>query len=363
MGETSVEWTRRPRSDGSLMPGYSFNPWTGCSKLSPACDNCYAESWAKRAGRPELWQGERRRTTDAYWRQPLRWNRDAESAGERRMVFCASLADVFDNQSDPAWRADLWTLIAETPNLDWLLLSKRPQNIAKMLPAPTLFGDDRDHNPNYLWPWPNVWLGTTVESQAEADRRIPHLLSVPARIRFLSCEPLLGPVDLSRVTMRAGDGVSYGYWPLLRAVDPWQQGQNVAALSDRMNPGIDWVIAGGESGAKARPSHPDWFRSLRDQCAAAGVPFHFKQYGQFMPAPWKLERLPGETDAEYIARSDAEGATHSVSPSGFIYKPAHKAWSLERAIGCEPHAGLRLVGKKAAGRLLDGKLHHEFPAA
>jgi protein gp37 len=154
---------------------HTFNPWVGCTPVSRACDFCYAEAWAKRTGHPELWQGQRRRTTAANWREPLKWNRAAAAAGERHRVFCASLADVFDNQVPAQWREDLWGLIRETPSLDWLLLTKRPQNIAGMLPAQFDEGD--------RWPerWPNVWLGTTVENQDEADRRIPHLLAVPAR--------------------------------------------------------------------------------------------------------------------------------------------------------------------------------------
>jgi protein gp37 len=150
MAETSkIEWTDA-----------TFNPWVGCTKISPACDHCYAEGWAKRAGNPELWQGERRRTSVANWRMPVKLNAKAMAEGRRRRVFCASLADVFDNQVPAEWRADLWALIRATPMLDWQLLTKRPQNIARMLPA------------NWGKGWPNVWLGTTVENQTEANRRI-----------------------------------------------------------------------------------------------------------------------------------------------------------------------------------------------
>jgi len=229
MGENSkIEWC-----------DHTFNPFVGCTKISPACDHCYAEGWAKRTGGANLWQGERRRTTDANWRQPLKWNREAEASGVRRKVFCASLADVFDNQVPVEWRTDLWRLIRETPHLDWLLLTKRPQNIAKMLPGPLS---------THPWPWPNVWLGTTVENQEEADRRIPHLLAVPAAVRFLSCEPLLGELNL----------------------EPYFDC-------------IDWVIAGGESGPNARPPMIRWARTLREQCWAYHVPFFFKQWGEFAP--------------------------------------------------------------------------------
>lgn len=268
---TGIEWA-----------DHTFNPWIGCTKVSPACDHCYAEDWAKRFKGP-AWGKERRRTSAANWRQPLKWNREAPAFrakhGRPPMVFCASLADVFDNQVPDEWRADLWELIIQTPNLVWLLLTKRPQNILKMVPPGWL--EERrgllDH----------VWLGTTVENQAEADRRIPHLLSVPAAKRFLSCEPLLGPVDLGRIPLAAqiNDGDEF-------------RDAEVNCLSGGMivsRPGIDalvrspskidWVIAGGESGREARPSEREWFQSLRDQCAVAEVPFFFKQWGEFAPAP------------------------------------------------------------------------------
>jgi protein gp37 len=143
---------------------HTFNPWLGCTKVSPGCDRCYAESWARRTGQRRLWEGERRRTTEQNWREPLRWNARGERDGRRHRVFCASLADVFDNQVPDEWRADLWKLIAATPALDWLLLTKRPQNIARMLPAD--------------WSgWRHVWLGATAENQHELDRRLAHCRS------------------------------------------------------------------------------------------------------------------------------------------------------------------------------------------
>lgn len=215
---------------------HTFNPWLGCTKVSRACDFCYAEAYAKRIGKPELWQGERRRTSQVYWRQPIKWNRDAAAAGVRRRVFCASLADVFDNQTNVHWRDELWTLISVTPRLDWLLLTKRPQNIRHMLPH----GWDGG--------WPNVWLGTTTENQEEFDRRYPYLAALPARVHFISYEPALGPLSL-----------------------------------ERAYPVPDWVICGGESGAHARPMDPNWARDVRDDCTAAGVAFHFKQWGGLRP--------------------------------------------------------------------------------
>lgn len=232
MAENSkIEWT-----------DHTFNPWVGCTKVSPACDHCYAEAWAKRAGSPELWKGERRRTKT--WGDPVRWNRIAEETGVRARVFCASLADVFDNQVPQVWRDDLFALIKATPNLDWLLLTKRPQNIANMLPVDWVIA-----------PYFNVWLGTTVENQSEAERRIPALLDVDATIHFLSCEPLLGPVSITR----------------------WVEGIQF--------PGISWVICGGESGGGKRPMDLEWARSLRNQCRACRTKFFMKQIDKVQPIP------------------------------------------------------------------------------
>ena len=255
MGENSkIEWC-----------DHTYNPWVGCTKVSPACDHCYAESWAKRAGTPELWQGERRRTSEANWRQPLKWNRDAERDGVRRKVFCASLADVFDNQVPIEWLVDLLDLIFETTHLDWLLLTKRPQNIVKRLREAADVGRGVVSGAIYQWldggkPPPNVWLGTTVENPDEC-RRIDHLRAIPAKVRFLSAEPLLREIrpDLT---------------------------------------GIHWVICGSESGPKARPCDLDWVRSVRDQCMRAGTAFFWKQHavnGRKIPIP----ELDGKQWAEF----------------------------------------------------------------
>ena len=227
---------------------HTFNPWIGCTKVSPACDFCYAERLATgRMGREWGPKADRRRTKT--WGSPVKWNRRAEAEGRRFRVFCASLADVFDNHRsiDPSWRQELWALIEATPHLDWLLLTKRPQNIARCIPTSW-------HRSGVGKGFPrNVWLGVTVENQAEADRRIPLLWWYDVRVRFLSCEPLLGPIHLTREAMSQ----------------------------------IDWVITGGESGPNYRAADPDWFRSLRDQCEAAGTPFLFKQWEGKSPAAIK----------------------------------------------------------------------------
>ena len=164
MAENSkIEWTR-----------HTWNPWVGCTALSPACDHCYAEVWSRRTGHPELWQGERRRTSALNWQQPVKWDRAAAAAGERHRVFCASLADFFDNQVPTRWRDDAWHRIAQTPNLDWMVLTKCPENIAKMLPGEVIGA------PAWGEGWLNVWLGTTVEDRARL-RRIDVLRPCPPR--------------------------------------------------------------------------------------------------------------------------------------------------------------------------------------
>lgn len=242
---------------------HTFNPWLGCTKVSQGCKHCYAESlmghrWGKVQWGPE---GTRVRTSEANWRKPLQWNRRAEKEGRRYKVFCASLADVFEDRPELVeWRVELFRLIVHTPALDWLLLTKRPQHVMELM--------------NEMgWPslMDNVWIGTSVENQEQADKRIPELLKVPARIRFLSCEPLLGPVsfDYDSDVCHCGDyikdhGYGSGHSP-------------VAMIESYLLDGIHWVIAGAESGHGARPMDLNWVRSLRDECQGAGIPFFFKQ--------------------------------------------------------------------------------------
>lgn len=284
MGENSkIEWT-----------DHTFNPWVGCTKVSPACDHCYAEAWAKRTGQSGLWRGERRRTSVTNWKSPVKWNEWAKRDGVRRKVFCASLADVWDNQVPNEWRRDLFNLIHETPQLDWLLLTKRPQNIAKMLPGAIGAVE--------LWPWPNVWLGTTVENQDEAERRIPELLKVPARVRFLSCEPLLGHLDLTQIddgeahrevpreewgSLDADDSPPALWWNALTGGRTIMHGGSTGDWS-RRDASLDWIICGGESGGGKRPMALEWARDLRDDCHTAAVPFFMKQIDKVQPIPADL---------------------------------------------------------------------------
>ncbi|MGD0052586.1 MAG: DUF5131 family protein [Vulcanimicrobiaceae bacterium] len=222
MGETDISWAR-----------YTLNPWIGCAHRSEGCRNCYAETMAHRWGWAK-WgvNAERRVTAPSTWAKPIAWDREAAEAGRRERVFCASLADVFDEHPgvvEP--RARLWVLIQATPHLDWLLLTKRPENIAAMLP------------PDWDGGYPNVWLGTTVEDQRVAER-IPLLRTVPAAARFLSCEPLIGQLD----------------------------------LHGRLE-GIHEVIVGGESGAHARPMDLAWARDVVAAARNAGAAVHVKQLG------------------------------------------------------------------------------------
>lgn len=255
MAENSkIEWTH-----------HTFNPWIGCTKVSAACDNCYAEAWDARF-KGNRWGPKADRTRTKTWGNPVKWNRKAEAEGTRYRVFCASLADVFDNHKSilPEWRIELWALIKATPHLDWLLLTKRPQNIERYLP------DDWGNG------YQNVWLGTTVEDQTEANRRIPHLITVPAAIHFLSCEPLLGKIDLTKVYMNEvifesgpANCLSGQYF------SPWGFAGGVGNFK---GPKIDWVIVGGENHKDHRDMEIDWLRDLRDQCAANGTAFLFKQW-------------------------------------------------------------------------------------
>lgn len=311
---TKIEWAH-----------HTFNPWIGCTKVSPACDHCYAEAdFATRLKVVQWGAGQpRKHTAPSTWAQPLRWNAEAERLGVRYRVFCASLADVFDNEVPREWRDDLATLILRTPHLDWLLLTKRIGNAADMLGEMFLDG-----------PPTNIRIGTTITSQPEAARDIAKLLRLGLP-NFLSMEPLLGPVSF--VGMFANP-------------DKINDGTNMLEC-------IDWVIVGGESGPNARPMHPDWARSLRDQCQSAGVPFLFKQWGEWLP--WHhfcdsgIEDGDGQQPTKYPTLEWSDESWNDVG------KPDH--WdSMDGAIDDQQCVGR--VGKKAAGRLLDGIEHNGFPA-
>lgn len=259
MGEqTAIKWTDS-----------TFNPWWGCTNVSPGCDHCYAETLAKRTGH-DVWGKltARRFFGDKHWAEPLKWNRQAEQEGVRQRVFCASMADVFEAHPDlPPHRTRLFELIEQTPWLDWQLLTKRPDN------APTMASAWMDNWPSH------VWIGTTVEDQRRANLRVPRLLRIPAAVRFLSCEPLLGPV-----TFRWASWVSLSR-------------EHSTGYLDGLK-GIGWVIVGGESGPKHRPLDLENARVIRDECASAAVPFFFKQVGGRTAAAGGRE-LDGRTWDEF----------------------------------------------------------------
>jgi protein gp37 len=274
MGENSkIQWCH-----------HTLNPWIGCAKVSAACKNCYAEVSTPvrvlRARGEETWGAEAARHETRDWVRNLRrWNREAIAAGERRRVFCASLADIFDgHEALPPIRARLWPEIEAASGLDLLLLTKRPANVLGMVPM------------SWLTRWPaHVWMGTTVEDQASAERRVPELLGIPAALRFLSCEPLLEALDLTP-WMPAGKCAWECAGCKRLFSGPWQErcphcqkeGYWCGSHGGNGRPNgqpIGWAIVGGESGPGARPFDLAWARSLRDQCNAAGVPCFVKQLG------------------------------------------------------------------------------------
>lgn len=266
---SSIEWT-----------DHTFNPWWGCIKVSPGCVNCYAETWANRYGH-DVWgktKG-RRLFGENHWKQPLNWNHKALQEDKRYRVFCASMADVFEEHEQlESERQKLWSIIEDTPQLDWLLLTKRPENMKLLAPWE-------------IWPQ-NVWAMTSVENQKEANLRIPFLIDIPASIIALSIEPLLGRVDIE-------------------------------AWIDR----IDWVIVGGESGKNARPMHIEWVRELRDLCIDTNTAFFFKQWGKWLPTTRKESNI-----SVPYSRNKIGGKCYVKS-----------------------------LGKKQAGRILDGETWDQLP--
>lgn len=288
--QTKIEWV-----------DHTFNPWIGCTRISAACDNCYAASMSHRRGWARFEAGApRKRTTAAYWRQPLLWNKKAAAAGKRAKVFGPSLADPFDAEVDDAWRTDYLGVIEATPWLDYILLTKRPQVAAKFFAGRKV--------PDNLWP------GITTEDQKMLDLRAPIICSIPAKVHVMSAEPLLGELD-ARKYLGTGDR------------------------------SLSWVITGGESGPKARPSHPDWFRSMRDQCSSAGVPFFFKQWGEWTPGE-NVERTSGTARTAVWWNNQWDFGREDLA-----FDEGH----------VEDQPDLYRVGKKEAGAKLDGVEHRSSP--
>jgi protein gp37 len=318
MGANSgIEWTH-----------HTFNPWWGCFKVSPACDHCYAEKWAKRFGMNVWGKGsERRFFGDTHWREPLKWNHEAGKAGERRRVFCGSMCDVMEDAPglQEIREAKLYPLIEATPHLDWLLLTKRTQNFRLFLPEKWI-----------KEPRPNVVGMTTVESERYLWRA-EVLLRTPFAMRGLSMEPLLGPVDVGPFI-----GVKY------RTLSVEWHGPSLTR-------GIDWVIVGGESGPGARPMHPDWVRAIRDECERSATAFFFKQWGEWLP------------QGQFGADGDTPTAANTGARWGVLTMDGEymaQTTRFMRGPGWYADDGevyVYRVGKRDAGRLLDGREHLEFP--
>lgn len=400
--QTKIEW-----SDST------FNPWIGCTKVGPGCDHCYAATQDNhRKWTPYGWGAgkPRKRTSESNWKKPLMWNKHAgnnlfvqcaecglrefrkwdntlppgglsccsnpdclslpesDSSPVRPRVFCASLSDWLDNEVPIEWLVDLLDLIRQTPNLDWLLLTKRIGNLHSRIEAAEDCASLAPYGPeHFMWisdwlagkPPANVWIGATVVNQEEADRDIPKLLQVPARIRFLSVEPMLGPIKFNTYHLltnhcfvcESEDNCGHERGTQSHPINCVHRTTHKDS-KDRPGEGVAWVICGGESGPNARPMHPDWARSLRDQCIAAGVPFLFKQWGTWKPV---CAQYP-ETDAEYDESEDASLCGDiCMTDRGYIWEEGYqpstsgRPWLMDKA------------GKAKAGRALDDRTHDESP--
>jgi len=373
----------------------TWNPTLGCTRVSAGCDSCYAITSANiRAGNPHPkvaaafaglterrdgrtdWTGRINLLADRLT-QPLTWKKP-------RRIFVNSMSDLFADEVPDEFIHRVFAVMAATPQHTYQVLTKRHARMRSMLrdecrctngshQPGVHFKSAIDwaatpHSPGYVpglpkglyhqiqWPLPNVHIGVSVEDQKWADIRIPALRDTPAAVRWLSCEPLLGPVDLTQHLTPAEP------YPALSG-HAWDRGD------------LGWIVVGGESGRNARPMHPEWARQLRDQSVAACVPFHFKQWGEWGPAPWavRVDDVQFEYDGTgtYLQAckkaSEAQGATHAYAVWAHLYghdlyEPPHKPWSLERTGLVETeHAPMRRWGKKVAGRELDGRTWDEFP--
>ena len=326
MGERSaIEWT-----------DHTINMWIGCTKISPGCDFCYAERDFGSGGRFDRveWGAHGSRSLVTSWRVVLaRIAKKAAVAGRRERVFVNSLSDWADNHGSitSGRRGEIFEAAKHYPHLDFLLLTKRPQNMARFLPDD--WGDG----------YPNVWLGISAENQDEMERRAPILLSTPAARRWLSAEPMLGPMNLFK--LREASGLTFN--ALSKKTGVSFRGQ-----------GLDWVVAGGESGAQARPIHPDWLRALRDQCDLANVPFFFKRWGEWGPDEGGENQA---TDPIWEGRTRAaawNGAT-PLSAGEWVFAQSGYDLPTDAGVG----EWVYRLGVKRNGRALDGRTHDAVPAA
>ncbi|MFE5290366.1 DUF5131 family protein [Nocardia sp. NPDC056611] len=342
VGKTTIEWTER-----------TWNPVTGCDKVSPGCDNCYAEGIANRfAGTPQFPNGFGVTLRPERLEEPLKWRKPTR-------VFVNSMSDLFHDRVPSEHIARVFAAMRAAPQHTFQVLTKRHGRMRYLLGdgGQNLLERATDEETasalyDAPWPLPNVWLGVSVENQKWADVRIPALLDTPAAVRFISAEPLLGPIDLHGPLDASG-----AHRPRLTY---WLNGGPGFADDGTLTvgPRLDWVIVGGESGPKARPMHPDWARDLRDQCVESDVGFLFKQWGEWSP----------------FAPLDAQGRFdfrrgHVVANDGTLYAPSDLAWpdGLRRGEAVRADHGrahltsMYRVGKKTAGRELDGRTWDEFP--
>jgi protein gp37 len=340
---TTIEWTRN--DDGT--PGRTWNPATGCTKISAGCDNCYAETIAERfRGHAAFPRGFDVQIRADKVNDPLKWRKPTR-------VFVNSMSDLFHDEIDKEWIAEIFGVMAAARKHTFQLLTKRHGRMRSLLNDPAFVHKVRHRAQgkglaisDFTWPLPNLWLGVSVENQQWADIRIPALTQTPAAVRFLSCEPLLGPVWIDEHIWQTcscceGEGHDEACAP---CADANCDSGHIRAL--------DWVIVGGESGRKARPMHPDWARSLRDQCKQSHVPFFYKQHGEW------ADRVQLTSDAKATASTWDEKRVRYVHPADGRTQ-SHGDW--DHNDHTEGWACVQRVGKKNAGRELDGRTHDAFP--
>ncbi len=406
---TGIEWTHIPG-----FKGETWNPIVGCSVVSPGCTNCYAMGMAKRLEKMKVpqyvgltvstkagpvWSGRLNRAPDSVWAKPLRWKKP-------RAIFVNSMGDIFHEDVLEDWLFEIFATMALCPQHIFIILTKRAERMMQFLRDPhdgRLLGNyskpnthlheihqagfkiqrarfpersvgERGRALDVAWPLPNVWLGVSVEDQARANERIPYLMHTVAAKRFLSCEPLLGPVNLRSIDVN-GDGETDALFAerWSSQIEAWRDTAEdwkdsfedwFGRHPDEVNPDapmyrpIDWVIAGGESGNDARPMHPDWIRGLRDQCAETDAPFFFKQWGEWIEHDHHKDgptvRTYSEDDPE------AEQLIASAHHPGFLHESGRffETWDDVTT----PSARLMdRVGKRAAGHVLDGATHQRWP--
>ncbi|MCX4232098.1 DUF5131 family protein [Streptomyces ortus] len=352
---TTIEWTDS-----------TWNPVTGCTKVTPGCDNCYAETFAERfRGTPghHFENGFDLTLRPNALIMPLRWKKP-------RKVFVNSMSDLFHKDIPDEYIARVFAVMALTPQHTYQVLTKRHGRMRALLGSQDFIRLVDDHREqtrpgcgDFTWPLPNVWLGVSVEDQKRADLRIPALLDTPAAVRFLSCEPLLGPVDLDGPIIPGRGRPKLTYWltgrPYWDETKATTTGTGLTMAPISTGPHIDWVIVGGESGRGARPMHPDWARALRNQCVSSGVPFLFKQWGE-----WGVDWVKGPD-----GKIGPRGKDITVADDGTVYEPGDLAYpdgprygEAVRADHGRAHlTAMYRLGKKRAGRELDGRTWDQFP--